>query len=85
MKVLKYGEGYPKRIFCDKCESTLEYDIKDIENKIKRIYNPDSYTDYIDYIERTLICPVCNNYIIFDSRIHKIVLKETPKKKWWQK
>lgn len=30
MKVLKYGEGYPKTILCDECESTLEYKTEDI-------------------------------------------------------
>lgn len=93
MKVLKYGEGYPKTIFCDECESTLEYTIEDdIKETTRRVYNPDPFIEYVEYNVKYLICPVCNQPITLNisylSTKHKEIPKEglkPKKKKWWQK
>lgn len=90
MKVLKYGEGYPKTIFCDECESTLEYAVGDIKETTKRKYNPDSFTEYVEYIDKYLVCPVCNhpitlNLLYFSTKYKEIPSEEPKKKKWWQK
>lgn len=93
MKVLKYGEGYPKTIFCDECESTLEYDIKDIKETTKRFHstNLDPIIEYVEYIDKYLVCPVCNHPITLNllhvSTKYKEISEEKPKKKkwWWQK
>lgn len=92
MKVLEYGKGYPKKIVCDECKSTLEYDNEDIESKLTRVSGPDPYVEYVDYIKKYLVCPVCNNIIVLNSIYLSTKYKEIPsekpkpkKKKWWQK
>ena len=75
MKILKYGEGYPKTCTCGKCKSELEYDFSDIY----------SWNDLLDEIVTTgvITCPVCGEtievYKYFRPRY------DDPKKKlWWQ-
>lgn len=87
MKVLKYGEGYPKTIFCDECKSTLEYSIADIKEKSRRAYNPDPFIEYHEYIDKYLVCPVCNHRITLDLIYYltkyREIPSEEPKKKRW--
>lgn len=92
MKVLKYGEGYPKTIFCDECESTLEYTIEDIKDRCKCITEPDPLIEYIHKTEKYLECPVCGHHITLHHFYSSIKYKEIPKaepkpkkKRWWQK
>lgn len=92
MKVLKYGDGYPKTIVCDKCQSELEYSPDDIKSSI---------TDHelklgdgkIQRWQRLYIdCPVCKHSILLESKVifeyqRAIELKpitSTKKKRWWQ-
>ena len=92
MKVLEYGEGYPKTIVCNECKSTLEYAVADIEETTKRKYNPDPFIEYVEYIDKYLVCPVCNHPITLNLIYCLTKYKEIPskepepkKKKWWQK
>lgn len=86
MKVLKYGEGYPKTIVCDECKSTLEYDIEDTKDKFARISQPDPLIEYVDCVEKYLVCPVCNHHIVLDYLDFSAKFKgKSKKKKWWQK
>lgn len=81
MKILKYGEGYPKTAVCGHCKSELEYDFNDIC----------SYDDLLEYIVTTgiITCPVCGKNIEVyrytrqrpDLKLEKIA----PKKRWWQR
>lgn len=78
MKILKYGEGYPKTVTCEGCESELEYELEDTY----------VYTDH--YVERSetftyIKCPVCGREIVVDIRIVEHVEHEKPKKRWWKR
>ena len=77
MKILKYGEGYPKTVTCEHCNSELEYNTEDIF----------SFTDI--YADRTetfdcIKCPVCSKSIEVDVHISKRRYPEEPRKRWWQ-
>ena len=76
MKILKYGEGYPKTVTCDKCQSELEYNSEDIY----------SWNDLLDEIVTIgiITCPVCGEAIeVYRfSRPRPIYPK---KKRWWQR
>jgi transcription elongation factor Elf1 len=75
MKILKYGEGYPKTVTCEHCNSELEYDAADIFN-FTNIYI--DYTETTDYIK----CPVCSKSIKVD--VHRSQFyTDKPKKRWW--
>lgn len=56
MKILKYGEGYPKTVVCEHCKSELEYNSKDIY----------SWTDVLEEFVTTgiITCPVCGNSVV---------------------
>lgn len=76
MKILKYGEGYPKTVTCEHCKSELEYDTKDVF----------CWSDVLDEIVDMgiITCPVCNQSIVVYK--HCRPLPEYPKKKrWWQR
>lgn len=76
MKILKYGEGYPKTVTCDGCKSELEYIDKDIY----------SWTDALDEFITTgiITCPVCGKQVVVFQRTHP--RPNYPKKKrWWQR
>ena len=75
MKILKYGDGYPKTVTCDKCKSELEYNINDIhtDNSI--------YFDHTES-EKTIKCPVCGHRIVVDTFVHWFIVPEEKKKKW---
>ena len=81
MKIIKYGEGYPKTITCEKCKSELEYDHNDVY----------SWNDVCDEIITTgiITCPVCGKNVEvfkytrpgYGLKLEKI----KPKKRWWQR
>ena len=76
MKILKYGDGYPKTVTCDNCKSVLEYNYKDIY----------SWNDILDEIVTTgaVKCPVCGTWI--EVYKYSKPRPDYPKKKrWWQK
>ena len=76
MKILKYGEGYPKTVTCDNCKSELEYNSEDIY----------SWTDALDELVTTgiITCPVCgNSVVVFQYSRPRYDIK--PKKRWWQR
>lgn len=99
MKILKYGEGYPKTCTCDNCKSELEYDADDIIiHTIEDISFLDDKRTITVNRESSLICPVCKQRISLGSEvIHKHIDREpsfmfestlpepTKKKKWWQR
>ena len=89
MKILKYGEGYPKTVICNDCKSELEYGLEDMDS-----YHW-VYTDKVEFI-KTIKCPVCGKEITVDKHIDYYSQPETriesepksetqPKKRWWQK
>ena len=59
MKILKYGDGYPKTITCENCKSELEYDGVDI------FTHTDIYTDRTETFKH-IKCPVCGEVIDVD-------------------
>lgn len=76
MKILKYGEGYPKTITCEQCNSELEYEGTDIFE----------HTDF--YRERSetfklIKCPVCGEEIMVDVVFCELKNAITEKKKRW--
>ena len=76
MKILKYGEGYPKTITCDNCKSELQYNAGDIY----------SWTDTLDELVTTGVinCLVCGKQVVVFQ--HTRPRPDYPKKKrWWQK
>lgn len=76
MKILKYGEGYPKTITCKKCHSELEYNHEDIY----------SWTDALDEFVTTgiITCPVCGeSVVVFQHARPRFDLRR--KKRWWQR
>ena len=75
MKILKYGEGYPKTVTCHKCKSELEYDSKDVY----------SWNDLLDEIITIgiITCPVCDEKIEVYRYSHPR-LNCRRKKRWWQ-
>lgn len=56
MKILKYGEGYPKTVTCSRCKSELEYEACDIKSFIEHFMEESKTTEYV-------VCPVCNKVI----------------------
>lgn len=92
MKILKYGEGYPKTVVCDECKSTLEYVYNDIRDTSTTITCGDPKIKYIKYDLRVLDCPVCDHSIIIESACREIHYNEQyvqhesdkPNKRWWQ-
>ena len=92
MKILKYGEGYPKTIVCDKCQSELEYNPDDIECSITD-HDLNSGDGKIQRWQRLYInCPVCKHSILLESQVifeYQRTLALTPttptkKRRWWQ-
>lgn len=88
MKILKYGDGYPKTIVCERCKSELQYVIPDIESyRTKQEYkdkNLRAITTH-SYIK----CPVCGNTVIISEHtgyqsINQDALFVGKRKKWWK-
>lgn len=76
MKILTYGDGYPKIKICGRCNSELEYNFEDIF----------SWTDTLDELVTTgiITCPVCgNSIVVFQYSRPRYDIK--PKKRWWQR
>lgn len=83
MKVLKYGEGYPKTCTCGKCKSELEYTITDIHHttELQLVQDPlvKEQLMRIEYV----VCPVCGRTVdIFTAPIYMV---EDDKKSWWKR
>jgi hypothetical protein len=83
MKILKYGDGYPKTVTCYKCKSELEYTLTDIKHTQEIEYSSDPLVD--DHIVRVeyVVCPVCGDMVrTFTSPIWSC--HEDTKKRWWK-
>jgi hypothetical protein len=87
MKILKYGDGYPKIEICEHCKSELEYTQSDVTYFDSERLNTDKNL-IIGYRSKFIICPVCEHQI----NIEQILLytsekpADQPKKKcWWTK
>ena len=79
MKILKYGEGYPKTATCGNCQSVLQYELNDIHHKIKAVESSDPLVSFHDTDISYIMCPVCGEEIVVDSKIIETYLVE----KWW--
>lgn len=83
MKILKYGEGYPKTVTCECCESELEYTLTDIKHTQEIEYTSDPLVD--DSIVRIeyVVCPVCGDMVrIFTAPIWSCSSEEFKKRRW---
>lgn len=93
MKILKYGDGYPKTVTCEHCKSTIEYISNDINESETTCRVSDSMVESVKYRVKYLICPMCHLYIMLDKDVREIQYKtetrlqepEQPKKRWWQR
>ena len=89
MKILKYGEGYPKTVTCDKCGSELEYETEDVYFYYKTNYVHDNKIVFSEQ-HKALNCPVCNHTINLETLLVQYPVlvepevKTEPKKRWWQ-
>ena len=75
MKILKYGEGYPKTITCSHCKSELEYDACDVYRFTDHFIEESKTTEYVK-------CPVCNKAVT--TQIYSIQHSNQEKKRWWE-
>lgn len=99
MKILKYGEGYPKTCTCDNCKSELEYKAGDVMfYTTEDISFLDDKRTITENRISSLVCPVCEHTISLGSEIIHIHVDREPsfmfapippeptkKKKWWQR
>jgi hypothetical protein len=90
MKILKYGEGYPKTCTCDKCGSELEYEQSDTYWCTVHHFEDDNNI-YHEEKHKLIICPVCDQTITLETvclqscvAVAPEVLPK-PKKRWWQR
>lgn len=74
MKILKYGEGYPKTVTCSHCKSELEYMPQDINSFTDHFIEESRTTEYV-------ICPVCNKTVT--TQIYSVKHSTQEKKLWW--
>jgi hypothetical protein len=82
MKILKYGEGYPKTVVCDNCKSELEYTLADIKHTQETEYTNDPLEDCRIVRVEYVVCPVCGDMIrTFTAPIWSC--SEESKKWWW--
>ena len=78
MKILEYGEGYPKTITCMHCQSKLEYEPSDISMQT------DVYEDRVEYF-KFIRCPVCDTANYLGEYTTSTLFAPPPKKKkWWR-
>lgn len=63
MKIIKYGEGYPIRITCNKCESILEIELEDIRASVEQFMLKQECTKYI-------VCPVCGEKSVIEKTVN---------------
>ena len=80
MKILKYGEGYPKTVVCDKCGSELEYEPCDVFCA----YGASTMDGSIEET-KNITCPVCKHNIELETRVIYCSTLVEPKKRWWQR
>lgn len=93
MKILKYGEGYPKTVTCEGCKSELEYISEDINESETTCRVNDPKVESVTYRLKYLICPVCHLYVVLGKDVKAIQYKtetqlqepEKPKKRWWKR
>ena len=81
MKIIKYGEGYPKTVTCEHCNSELEYTRTDIKHTQEAEFSSDPLSNYrivrIEYV----VCPVCGDMIrTFTAPVWSC--SEESKKRW---
>ena len=82
MKILKYGEGYPKTVTCEHCKSELEYTLTDIKHTTETEYTSGSLEDYRIVRTEYIVCPVCGDMVrTFSAPIW--APSEGSKKRWW--
>ena len=79
MKVLKYGEGYPKTATCGNCHSELQYKLKDIFYRSDRVRSADPLIAYEDVDVHYIWCPVCGQDITVSSKVTYTQIVD----KWW--
>lgn len=98
MKILKYGEGYPRTVTCEHCGSELEYTMKDLDYSEYTIVYPETHTEEVHW-EEHINCPVCTEMIQISDKVlctcemevcqvPKLTLdliEQTKKKRWWQR
>ena len=60
MKIIKYGEGYPIQITCNKCGSILEIELGDIQVFVEQFMLKQERTKYI-------VCPVCGERNVIEK------------------
>jgi ribosomal protein S27E len=90
MKILKYGDGYPKTVVCEHCGSELEYETNDVYSYYKTNYLNDNKIVFSEQ-HKTLDCPVCKYAIDLETLLIQYPVlvepevKTQPKKGWWQK
>ena len=77
MRILEYGEDYPKTVACEHCNSKLEYEGDDIFS------HTDIYSDRTETF-KYIKCPVCGESIDVDVRLVKLFEPQPKKKKWWE-
>ena len=93
MKILKYGEGYPKIVMCDNCKSELEYISEDINESETMCRVNDLKVESVTYRVKYLICPVCHLYVVLGKNVKAIQYQtetqsqehEKPKKRRWKR
>ena len=95
MKILKYGDGYPKTVTCDECGSELEYDTNDVQSYEVVFFMDNGIRQ--NHRKSYIVCPVCKHSIYFEPEIlfqweetppDHIVLtpsESTKKKRWWKR
>ena len=68
MKILKYGDGYPKTVVCECCESELEYDALDIGFKMLKNCCDLGDGRVRGWEASYIVCPVCRHTNILNTK-----------------
>lgn len=90
MKILKYGEGYPKTMTCKFCNSELEYEVEDVSCYYKQNYVNDNNVVFVEE-HKVIDCPVCRHSVELETLLVQYPMLVVPevktksKKRWWQK
>lgn len=84
MKILKYGEGYPKTVTCDTCKSELEYNLADIETYKDVQFVSDPFIKYNIVETYNIKCPVCGHKVYAGERVIESVPRDNSDI-WWKK
>ena len=67
MKVIEYGEGYPLRVKCSVCQSTLEIEPSDIIPHVETIGVIKN--GLRQKTTRYIVCPVCGSTTIVQESV----------------